>query len=161
MDWTTFPLSPGSSPGQAVRLTQWVWTTSCRNWASTMPGLRFPSGCRGVWWTHWTRCCRCSSRSWARPCRTRRRRKAGTKRNIDTTVIKAVHSVRSQRSHTLDDCITMATTVQHVCEAFPFYLLQPVNFQPSCLLWCMPPAALTEAFCTHVVSVYFEQSSKC
>lgn len=79
----TFPLSSGSSPGQDVRLTQLVWTTSCKNWASTTPGLRFPSGCREAWWTRWTKCCQCSSRSWARHCRTRRTRKAETKRSTE------------------------------------------------------------------------------
>ena len=79
----TFPFLPGLSPGPGVRSTRWVWTTSCRSWASTMPGPRYPSGCREAWWTRWTRCCQCSSRSWAPPCRTRRTRKAEIKRNTE------------------------------------------------------------------------------
>lgn len=87
---TQFPLSSGLSPGQDARLTRWVWTTSCRNWASIMPGLQFPSGSKGAWWILWTRCCRFSSRSSAQPCRTRGRRKAETKKSTEYSVVPRV-----------------------------------------------------------------------
>lgn len=46
-----------------------------------------------------------------------RQRQRGALRNTHTTVIKAV-----QRFQTLDYFITMATTVQHIRQIYPFYL---------------------------------------
>lgn len=102
------PLSSDSSPGPVVRSTPWGWTTSCRSWASTTPGLRSPSGCRGAWWTRWTRCCQCSSRSWAPPCRTRRRRRGGTKTNTEGHK----HSETFCEGHNHCTPVSLYTTVQ-------------------------------------------------
>lgn len=118
-----FSVSSGSSPGQDGRSTQLAWTTSCKNWASTTPGLRFPNGYRGAWWTRWTKCCRCSLRSWAPPCRTRRRRKAETKRSTEEHSYHCNQSCAEfpYRSQTLDYCITMATTVQHIRQTYTHF----------------------------------------
>lgn len=124
-------LFSGSSPGQDARLTQWALTTFYRSSASTTPGLRSPSGCRGVWWTHWTRCCLCWSRSWAPPCRTRRTRRAATRRSIEEPLL-----LTSANKLWLKGFAPMLEPVY--CEQSSRYLhyLTALMVKPaSCILW--------------------------
>lgn len=75
----------GWSRGRAVRSIRWGWTTFCRSWDSTMPGLLFPSGCREEWWTLWIKFCPFSLRNLARHYRMRKRRKVKeTKMSINS-----------------------------------------------------------------------------
>ncbi len=103
----------GWSRGQAVRSIRWGWTTSCRSWDSTMPGLQFPSGCRGEWWTLWIKFCPFSLRNLAWHCRMRKRRK----------VKETKTSINSKHFNVLISAIW-----SHRCE-FPYFLpcLKPLD----------------------------------
>lgn len=82
-----------------------------------------------------------------------RQRQRGTLRNTHTTVIKAVQKLSTGHTHWIT--VLQWPLLYNTISNIPILPATPCEFQPSCLLWCMPLATLTEAFCTNVIFCIF------